>query len=62
MSFALESKYIDRRGNFRRERSLLETSDEVLAVLRDHLEDDAFSDLVIVHHDILPEPAKELWA
>jgi len=62
MSYALESKYIDNRGNFRREKSLLQTSDEVLAVLRGYLEDDAFSDLVIVQHDSLPEPAKELWA
>jgi len=61
MSYALESKHIDHRGNLRRVRSLLQTSDEVLAVLRDYLEDDAFSDLVIVQHDVLPEPAKAMW-
>jgi len=61
MSYVLESKHIDRRGNFRRVRSLLQTSDDVLAVLRKCLEDDTFSDLVIVQHDGLPEPAKEMW-
>lgn len=43
------------------EKSLLQTSDEVRAVLRDCLEDDAFSDLVIVQHHGLPEPAKKVW-